>query len=217
MIEQLTTQTEDSTVAEIAERITKTFDETFDALIARRDAAYATAIVPLDAEHLELSREHQSIEQDAPNLEGLLESRARVSQYEADCLKLAGKHREAEAKLEEMKAAENAPRLMRERQREITARIEAIDAEKRTAAKRVFEQWYSECQTVHRAIERAHFIAFLDGLKRSFFDFEQRTDTYAKEVGQRGLFGVGHLANLSADEHSEEWASATRRWYAVRR
>ena len=41
MSEELTTQTEDSAVAEMAEHITSVFDQTFAALIERRDSQYA--------------------------------------------------------------------------------------------------------------------------------------------------------------------------------
>lgn len=205
----------DTRAEEMAERVASTFTETFAALIERRDAKYAEATAPLDAEAESLRHEHAAIGEAAENLSDLLPARQRESQRAADVLLLAGKHEEAAAKLEEMREAEGAPEAMRARQSGISARIEAIAGEKKIIAKRVFQEWYGECVTVHRAIERAHFIGFLDGLKQAFFDFEQRTDTFAKGVGDPGLFTVGHLTGLTADERSEEWQAGTR-WYAGR-
>jgi hypothetical protein len=200
-------------IGEMAKHITNVFDQTLDALIERRDSQYADAIEPLDAERENLVKEHTAIGQAAHDLEELLPAKARQAQREHDELLLSGKRDEAAVKLEEMREAERTPEVMRARQSEISARIEALDGEKRAAARRIFAQWYIECQTVHRAVERAHFIVFLDGIKQAFFDFQQCTDTGAKKIGDSGLFNVRHLSALTADERTPEWASGTK-WYS---
>ena len=206
-------QEPDTGIVEMVAAITDVFSDTFAALIERRDLQYADAIAPLNAEQEALAQEHQSIEADAQNLEGLLESRARVSLYEADCLKLEGKHEEAQAKLAEMEAAKNAPALMRERQRGISARIEAIAGEKTTIAKSVFQEWYCECQHVIRNAEHGLFITLLDGLRADFFRFESSVRN--GDASPNLLYGSNHITGLTAGENSEEWQAGTR-WYSGR-
>jgi hypothetical protein len=217
LLESLTPEQQEAGLApaEMAEGIADLFSETLTRLIARRDTAYADAIAPLNAEIDTLRQEHAAIGEAARALEMLLPAKARIAQHEADQFTVAGKIEESKAKLEEMRQAENAPARMRERQGEISARFEAIVSEKQAIAKRVFESWYRECQIVSRTIERGHFIVFLDGLKQAFFDFEQQTATAAKTVRDPGLFGFGHLADLTAPERSDEW-QAGQRWYRGR-
>ena len=118
-------QTKDST-AEMAEYIGQAIDETFAALIERRDSQYAAAIAPLDAERESLSQEHAAIGEAAQNLAELLPAKARVAQAEHDRLLLAGDREGAAVKLAEQKEAEHAAEAMRARQREIFNRLEAI-------------------------------------------------------------------------------------------
>lgn len=192
--------------------IANLFQEVFGLLVAGRDAKYAAATSPLDAAIDTLQREFAATGEAALNLEGLLESRARVSQYEADCLKLAGNSEGAEAKLQEMRQAQNAPLQMKERQANIVSRIEALDMEKKVIAKRVFNQWHGDCQAVIRTCEHGLFCVLLDGLRDSFWEFQTLTDTAPKAVGERGLFQDSHLNALTADANSPEWQTASR-WY----
>lgn len=200
---------------DIAEEITQTLRGAFDTLVRRRDAAYAAAIAPLDEERGSLTRDHAAIEEAARNLAELLPAKARVAQAEHDRLLLAGDREGAAAKLAEQKDAEAAPAMLGQRQQEIFNRIEAVGEEKRRIARNIFEAWYAQCQDVVRAAEHGLFITLLDGLKQSFFDFEQRTDTTAKSVSERGLFTSGNLTDLTAPERSPEWVSS-QAWYRGR-
>jgi hypothetical protein len=103
---------------------------------------------------------------------------------------------------------------MTERQREISARIEAIDAEKQAAARRIFRTWHSDCQAIIRPVEHGLFVVLLDGLQRSFYDFQTRTNTAGDGV-RNTLFRLGDIANLTAGERSPEWLSGNR-WYGGR-
>ncbi len=110
-----------------------------------------------------------------------------------------------------------APGAMNERQRVITARIEAIAGERQTIARRIFETWYAECQTVVRAAEHGLFCTLLDGLKASFYEFQDRTGTGGTLDRPFSFLVQDHyLSNLTADEHSAEWNSGSR-WYSGRR
>jgi DNA repair exonuclease SbcCD ATPase subunit len=203
-------------ITELIEMIRDTFDETVQTLVEQRDSRYENEIAPLAREQEALIRESASIAEAAANLKALLPARERVARRAADELLLSGQTEAAQSKLTEAEQAAQAPATMKSRRRELLARLEAIDSEKRSIAKNVFQQWYAECVTVHRAIEHAHFIVFLDGLKQAFFDFEQRTDAFAKTVGDPGLFTAGHLTGLTSDERSPEWSSASK-WYGGRR
>ena len=196
-------QQETLIVDHMAGHLAETFRDVFNILVERRHDAYSAAIAPLDAEIEALEQESAAIEQRAQILEGLLESRARVSQYEADKLTLAGKHREAEAKREEMKAAENAPRLMRRRQREIEDRIRVIESEKEDAETRAFGSFYKETTQIIRVVERGLFIVLLDGTENAIL-----TNTVGVPVSPT-LF-----TNLTAPEHSAEFQSGSK-WYGI--
>jgi hypothetical protein len=208
MIEEMK-QDQSTEIEDIAEEITGTLAEAFDILIARREAALATAIAPLDAEIESLTREHGAIEEAAHNLELLLPAKARIAQNEADQLTVAGKSEEAKAKLEEMRQAESAPGAMRARQSEIADRVEEIEGEKRDMARRIFRPWFTELLPVVRAAEHGLFITLLDGLEESCRQYEVQTGASMIDV-------LGHtFASLTADEHSREWGSG-QRWYQGR-
>jgi hypothetical protein len=221
MIEEMTQvrsleiENPDTEIQDVCEEIGGTLEAAFDLLIERRDRQYAAAIAPLDAEREALEQESASIEEAAHNLELLLPAKARIAQNEADQLTVAGKSEEAKAKLEEMRQAESAPGAMRARQREIANRIEAIEAEKQTAARRIFASWHEDCQAIIRPIEHGLFVVLLDGLQKSFYDFQTRTNTAGDGV-LNTLFKLGHITDLTAGERSPEWASGNR-WYGGRR
>jgi hypothetical protein len=208
-------QSQDSEIPNLTEEITGTLQQAFDILVERRDAAFAAAIAPLDVEIENLTKEYSAIGEAAQNLAELLPAKARVAQAEHDRLLLAGDREGAAEKLWEQKEAESARGAMSKRQSEIAAHLDVIDNQKRSLAKNVFQQWYAECQAVIRAAEHGLFITLLDGLKQSFFDFEQQTDTFAKTVGDPGLFTAGNLTGLTSDERSPEWISGSK-WYRGR-
>jgi hypothetical protein len=205
----------DDEVFDAAEEVGGTLQAAFDLLIERRDRQYAEAIAPLDAESETLELECASIGEARVNLELLLPAKAREAQRAADALLLAGKHEEAAAKLTEAEDAANAPEAMKERQREISARIEAIEAEKQAAARRIFSTWYAETQTVVRAAERGLFCTLLDGLKASFYEYQERTGTGGTlDRPHNTLIKLSTLTDLTAPERSEEW-TAGNRWYSA--
>ena len=207
---------EEMGVEDACEEISITASEAFKFLIERREAALAAAIAPLDAEEQSLRQEYVSIGDAARSLELLLPAKARIAQSEADQLTVAGKSEEAKAKLEEMRQAESAPTAMRERQKEIAERIEAIEGEKRAIARRIFETWYSECQAVVRAGETGLFITLLNGLRESFVEYEQRTDTGGTLTHPfSGLVQNRHLENLTAPDRSDSWVAGSG-WYGGR-
>jgi regulator of protease activity HflC (stomatin/prohibitin superfamily) len=212
---QMLDENSDGVIAGIAEEITGTLQEAFDTLIKRRDNAYAAAIKALGVEIESLSQEYTAIAEVAQNLEALLPAKAREAQRQADVLLLAGKREEAQAKIAEQREAEAAPATMKARQQAISARLEAIGEEKKAIAKRVFSDWYLDCQKVIRPIERGLFVVILDGLQKSFFDFQTLTDTAGDGV-LNTLFKLGHIANLTAPERSAEWV-AGQKWYGGRR
>jgi hypothetical protein len=194
----------DTEIQDVCEEITGTLEAAFDLLIERKDAAYSAAVEPLDKEAEQLAQESAAISEDARNLEELLPAKVRVSQSEHDRLLLAGDREGAAAKLAEQQEAEAVPAAVSRRQREIDARVEAIESEKRAIKSRIFQTWYGEMQTVIRAVERGFFIVLLDGLSASLFEFEPHAAT-----------NVNVLANLTAPERSEEWQAGIR-WYGRR-
>ena len=200
-------------VQPLADRIKSAFDDALAALIARRDQQYADETRALDAEREALVKEHAAIGETAENLRELLPAKAREAQREADKLVLAGKREEARAKIAEMEQAEHAPVAMQEQQREISARIHEIDGEKEAVAKTVFAEGYGACQVVVRVGEKGLF-GLLDGLERSFYAYQDRTNTGTSDNRTRPLVNPGTSSGLTADERSPEWASS-QRWYGV--
>lgn len=201
-------------IKDVAEELRDSLQEAYDVLIERRDRQYADAIEPLDVEAEALRQEHVSLGAAARNLELLLPATAREAQREADRLMLDGKHEEAAAKIAEAEEARSAPAAMKERQQAITARIAAIESEKKDAARRVFRSWHQDCQKIIRPIERGLFVTILDGLQDSFYEFQARTGTAGDGV-LNTLFKLGDITDLTANEHSLEWKSG-HRWYGGR-
>jgi hypothetical protein len=207
----------DTEVEDCADEIGGTAEGAYDLLIERREAALAVAIAPLHAEKESLLAEYRSIGEAAQNLENLLPATARVAQAEADKLMVAGQHEAAQVKIKEAEEAANAPGAMRARQGEIANRLEAIEAEKQTAARRIFGEWYEkDVQPVVRAAEHGLFITLLDGLRESFVEYEQRTGTGGTLTQPfSGLVQNRHIENLTAPDRSDSWVAGSR-WYAGR-
>jgi hypothetical protein len=187
------------TPAEMAEVIADIFSETLTGLIARRDAAYSAAVEPLNAEREALAQESADIEDAKENLQALLPARAREAQRQADALLLAGKTEEAAAKVREAEESANAPQAIGQRQRAISARLEAIAEEKSKIKARCDEAFYSEAQRIVRASERAFFLTLLDGIERVLLP----TDLWRN---------VNARVNLTAPERSDEWRGS-QKWY----
>jgi len=197
-------ETQDTEVQDVAEEIAGTLQAAFALLIERRDRQYAEAIEPLDVERDTLEQESASIGEARVNLERLLPAKAREAARAADALLLAGKREASEAKLAEAAEAANAPEAMKERQREISARCEAIEQEKKAIARRIFESWYPDAQRVIRAAEHGLLVILLDGVEDSMNDYQARTG--------ETLIKLFHRTNLTAPERSPEW-QAGNRWY----
>ena len=202
---QLETQI-DTEVTDMAEEIGGILEAAFDVLIQRRDRQFAAAVEPLDAEEESLRDESASIHEARRNLEKLLPAREREAQRQADALLLAGEHKAAQVKLTEAEDAANAPAAMTDRQREISARIEAIEAEKQAAARKIFESWYPDDQRIIRAAEHGLFVTLLNGVEDAMTNYEARAGK-----GET-LIKLFHRTNLTAPERSPEW-QAGYRWY----
>jgi len=202
MSEQLESVTQDTEIQDCAEEITGTLEAAFDLLLDRRDRQYAAAIKPLDKEAEQLAQESTAISEAAQNLEALLPAKAREAQRQADVLLLAGKGEEAQAKIAEAREAASAPQTMTQRQREITARVEAIEAEKSEVKARCDEAFYSEAQQIVRATERGFFTVLMDGIEEVLLPTHlgRNTNTWL---------------NLTCDTRSPEWRSGTK-WYGGR-
>jgi hypothetical protein len=193
-------------IGALTQRIETMFADAVAALIERRDQVYANETAALETEKDNLAKESAAIEEASTNLEKILPAQARVAQREADELLILGRAKEAKEKTLEAEKAAAAPEAMRQRQQQISLRIEAIAGERRAIARRIFEAWYAECQTVVRAAERGLFSVLLDGLKQSFNEYQERTDT-GGTLNRPYDFLVKdhHITNLTADEHSPEW------------
>ena len=199
-------------VQPLADRIKSAFDDALAALIAQLYQQYEDEIAPLQTKQAGLEEEYASIEQAAHRLRVLLPAQQREAQREADRLMVSGQLQEAKAKIAEMEQAQHAPAAMHEQQREISARIHEIDAEKKAIAKRVFEEWYGQLQPVVRASEHGLLITLLGGLEESFYQFQASTGTGMSDNRHRPLLHQGHITGLTADGQSEEYA-AGRHWY----
>lgn len=203
----------DPQIQQMADSITSLFSETLVALIERLVLQYEAEIAPLESERKALEEEYAAIEEAAHNLKAILPAKERVAQRAADALLLEGKREEAAAKLTEAQQAADAPAAMNERQREIAARIDEIDNEKRDIARAIFEKWFAEqVQPVVRAGEHALFIILFDGLEKSFYSYQESTGTGTSNNRQRPLLHQGLIAGLTADERSAEWLAGTRRY-----
>ena len=212
---QTTMQSEETTDATVtlADRIEQAFTDVLPALIAQLYQQYEGEIAPLQAKQAGLEEEYDALEQAAQKLQAILPAQERLAQAEADRLMVSGQLQEAKAKIAEMEQAQHAPAAMHEQQREISARIHEIDAEKKAIAKRVFEEWYGQLQPVVRASEHGLLITLLGGLEESFYQFQASTGTGTSDNRQRPLLNQGHFSSLTADGRSAEWA-AGHHWYA---
>ena len=194
-------QQKDTLIEDVARHLSEDFEDTFALLLERRAASYSAAIAPLDAEIAALNDELESLEQNAVNLEGLLEARFRVAQHAADCFLLQGQIQEAAAKAAEAEAARNAPAAMRARQSAIDARIRTIESEKADAAIRAFGSFLKETKQIIRVLEHGLGIVFLNGAEKALL---------ACNVGiavNPSLFN-----DLTAEERSSSWQSLSA-WY----
>jgi hypothetical protein len=208
---------QDKEIQNIAEEITRTMQQAYDTLIERRDRQYEDAIAPLDAEEQSLRGEYVSIRDVARNLELLLPAREREAQRQADTLLLDGKQEEAAAKIAESEEARTAPEAMKERQRKIDFRLTAIEEDRKTIARRIFETWHGEVCAVIRAAEAGLFIELLDKAKDEMYAYQDRRELHGTlDRPYSNLIKDAHLQNLTAHERSAEWRSG-QNWYGGRR
>lgn len=209
----------DAGVQPLADRIKSVFDDALAELIEKRDQLYADAIAPLELEASQLSAEYDELEARIQALEAILPAKERVIRHEADLLIVSGAAnatQDAKAKMAELKELQHKPLAMREQQKEIRARLDEIQAEKRTIARQVFEDWYAKVQPVIRASERGLFITLLEGLSKDFYQFQDRVGMVTLNNRERPLLTQNHFSNLTADGRSPEWAAGTH-WYGNRR
>ena len=193
--------------------ITTIFETTFSQLVALRDSHYSAGIEELEQESNRLSEEYDRLEQGIASLEAILPSEIRLNQHQVDELLVSGKPDAARDKRTELAEFKRKPIVMREQQKEIQARLEAIASEKRAIAKQVFEQWLAEVvQPVVREAERGLFITLLDRIEQSMYQYQDHTNTGTADNRQRPLINQGHISGLTADERSAEWQSGTRRY-----
>lgn len=207
---ELTTQTEDSAVAEMAEQITNLFEETFNSLISQRDSELNAGLAPLDAERARLIDEQAQLDATAERLELLLPARERESSREANRLLLSGDAEGAAAKLREAETAREAPKAMRTRMEAINERYLDIDVEKRAVARDVYKRWFAKLPTVIRAAEHGLFIDLLDGIRADAYDFQDRHRSATVDT-----FGT-MFTSLTAPERSDEWR-VSQKWYSLGR
>jgi|SRR5271157_1218565 len=204
-------------VESLTDRINSAFDDAMAALLELRDRQYADAIAPLEAERESLGREWAGISEAKRNLEAILPAKTREAQRAADALLLKGKRAAAESRLREAQAAQAAPSQMEERLLKLSTRIAAIEAEERAIAREVFERWVAgDVPAVVRAAEHALFVVVLDGLEKSFYDYQERTGTNIATNAERPLIHLGRFSGLTANEKSPEWR-ASQKWYGLRR
>ena len=188
----------------------------YDSLLEGCGAQLADETAPLDEEEGALRQEQADIAEAAGNLENLLPAQQREAQRQADAALLAGRLEEAEAQRQEYETARHAPEAMKARQREITARLEAITDERQAIAKHVFGVWYSDLQRIIRASEHALFVGLLDTSKAEMYRFQDRHGLGATlERPFSGLVTDGSIAGLTAPDRSQEWESG-HRWYSGR-
>ena len=145
-----------------------------------------------------------------------LPSKERLTQHEVDELLLSGKpdaKQDVANKLAELKELQHQPAAMREQAKGDHCQARrAIQAEKHSITRDIFNAWHSECQYVVRSAERALFCTLLDGLQESFAQFQARVGMGTSDNRQRPLLNQGHLSNLTSDGRSAEWA-AGHKWY----
>ncbi len=209
----------DQQIQEMADQITSLFTNTLAVMLGQRDSRYANEIAGLESERENLAKEYLAIAQARTNLAAVLPAMKREAEREADRLMVSGECEKAGAKLAEAEKASRAPGEMGARQREIPARVEAIIIEERGIARRIFQEWYEEVQHVIRATERGFFVTLLNGLERSFYDFQAQTETTLDPMSnprERGLVQSFHIAGLTSDERSAEWLAGSK-WYGGRR
>src|ERR1700722_2619589 len=121
---------------------------TVDSLLQELRTTFAGAVAGLNVERVNLENESQGILKAADELNLLLPAKAREAERAADALLLAGKHEAAQAKRDEQQQAEAAPAEMEQRRATIAGRIEEINAEKSTIARRIFQEWFPQLRTV---------------------------------------------------------------------
>ena len=177
------------------------------------NATYAKAVAPLEKERLTLESDSQELQTKADQLKRLLAAAARRAERDADDLLLAGKGEEAQAKRDEQQQAERGPAELAQRQREIAARLEEIEAEKRDTARRVFKEWFEELRTP-LVEEQRTLVEALDNAWAGIQTFAQETGGHQWNCP---LITSTTRGDLTAREHGEEKATFLRllEWFGL--
>jgi hypothetical protein len=187
----------DMTIEEMADHVHDFIRAALDALNERRAQAYAAACEPLDKEAMALASESADLEAQSQGFLDRMASAEHVKRFEYDQLNMQGKTAEAQAKLAELEKIKEAPAKIDQRRREIAARYEEIEGQKRAALRRTAEDFKEASITLIRACENALARA-LDVTRSSLNDLEAQVGT------------LYQLAELTADGKSTEWVTLHR-------
>ncbi len=178
----------------------KPITETVASELQKLHATYVAAVSGLESERAALEQESAAILKAADELKLLLPAKAREAERAADALLLAGKHEEAKAKIAEQQQAEAAPAEMEQRRSAIAVRVVEIDGEKRTIARRVFQEWFPSFREPLVEAQRELCTA-LDNAWADIQRFAQETETGGLP---RPLVTENTRLDLTARERGEE-------------
>ena len=192
--ELITTQNlEDMTSDEMASSIVAFTSEALTKLNRQRESQYAESVVDLDEELTTLEAEASEIETQRQTVVACLASASRIKRYEADVLTVAGDLEGARVKLEELAEVEAAPGKIEERLNEILNRINQINAEKHTVARRTAKEFLEASITLIR------------GSETGLADLLDRTRAILNNLETMTSSVIYQPAMLTADERSNEW------------
>lgn len=193
-------------VTALAGDITKLFDSALKQVTSLLNERYARETKAMDEELQVLGREHAELGESIDGLKALLPSQERTTQREIDELLLSGSltaSADAAEKLRELRALQSKPVVMRQRQKEISTRSEAIRAEKRRVAGAVVENWIVRVKPLVRAGEHSLLVTLLNGIEGSLNSFRDATGI---------KIHPGYMLELTSDAKSAEYQAGCR-WY----
>jgi hypothetical protein len=189
---------EDRAIPDMCAEVTATTVKAFNLLLARRDAAYLSAISGLETERIKLEGESVSLRESERTLGEVGPARMRQAQFEADALLVAGRVEESHRKIAEAQQAEAEPARTKARQKEINERLEAIEAEKKEALRSAAVDFRESSIQLIRASESG-LALILDGVRDNL-------NTLEMQVGA----SLYQPAQLTADEKSPAWVTLNR-------
>jgi hypothetical protein len=186
------------TAEEMAQSIRDFSREALAALRERQEKAYAAECGPFNEELRVLAGEAADIQTESQGFIERMASAERVRRFEADQLIMQGKKAEAQAKLVELEEIKAAPAKIEKRRLEIEERVGQIEVEKRTALRRVAEDFKEASIALIRGCE-AGLSGIIDGARNTL-------NTLEIQVGA----SIYQPAQLTADEKSAEWTTLHR-------